>query len=147
MSLNRCEFIGNLGSDPELRALPNGDAVANFSVAVTERWTNKQTGQKEESTEWVRCVAFRRQAEVCGQYLVKGSKVFVAGKMKTRKWQDQSGETKYSTEIVINEMLMLDTRASQGDQGQARPQPQKQANVAQGAVQESTGVVDDDIPF
>lgn len=115
--LNQCNFIGRLGNDPETRFLPNGDAVTNISLAVGESWKDQQ-GQKQERTEWVRVVAFRKLGEIMGQYLKKGSKVFISGKFKTRKWQDQSGNDRYSTEIVADNMQMLDSA-----EGQARQQP------------------------
>ena len=117
--LNQCNFIGRLGKDPETRYLPNGDAVTNISIAVGESWKDKQ-GQKQERTEWVRVVAFRKLGEIMGQYLQKGSKVFVSGKFKTRKWTDNGNIERYSTEIVADNMQMLDGK----QEGQARQQPQ-----------------------
>lgn len=105
-SLNQCNFIGNLGKDPEIRYLPNGDAVANFSIACTETWKDKQ-GEKQEKTEWVRVTAFGKLAQIISQYVVKGSQVFISGKMQTRKWQNKEGQEQYTTEIVANEMKML----------------------------------------
>lgn len=143
--LNQCNFIGRLGQDPEIRHLPNGDAVANISIAVGERYKDKQSGQKVESTEWVRCVAFRKTAEIISEYLRKGSKVFVTGKMKTRKWQDQSGQDRYSTEIIINNMQMLDSKQD----GQVSHSVLQQSATAQRPAQKPDGVddFDDDIPF
>ena len=125
--LNQCTFIGRLGKDPETRYLPNGDAATNFSIAVGESWKDKQ-GQKQERTEWVNVSCFGKIAEICGQYLVKGSKVMVSGKMKTDKWQDQSGNDRYTTKIMLRDMNMLDTRAEgQGQQAQQQaPQQQRQ---------------------
>lgn len=104
--LNRCEFIGRLGKDPEARYMPSGEAVANFSIAVGSQWKNK-SGEKQESTEWVNIAVFGKLAEICIEYLKKGSQVYVAGKIKTRKWQDKSGADRYTTEIVATDMQML----------------------------------------
>lgn len=112
--VNKVIIVGNLGADPEMRTMPNGEAVANISVATSESWTDKNTGERREITEWHRIVFYRRQAEVCGQYLRKGSKVYVEGKLRTRKWQDQNGQDRYTTEIQGDVMQMLDSRNSQG---------------------------------
>ena len=114
MSLNLCQFIGNLGKDPEVRYMPNGDPVANFSIGVSQTWKDKATGEKKEATEWVRCTAYGKLAEVCGQYLKKGKQVYVSGRMNTRKWQDKQGQDRYTTEIIANEMQMLDSRGGGG---------------------------------
>lgn len=115
--INKVIIVGNLGKDPEMRYLPNGDAVANFTVATSETWKDKQTGEQKEQTEWHRIVAFRRLGEICGEYLRKGSKVFVEGRLQTRKWQNQQGQDVYSTEVVANEMQMLDSRGQSGAMG------------------------------
>ncbi len=109
--LNKAILIGNLGADPEIRYTQSGTQVATFSVATSERWKG-QDGQMQESTEWHRIVAFGRLAEICGEYLNKGSRVYLEGKIQTRKWQDQSGNDKYTTEIVIREMKMLTPRGT-----------------------------------
>lgn len=120
--VNSCHFIGHLGHAPEIKALPNGDSVANFSVACTESWKGKD-GEKHEETTWVKCVAFRRLAEIIGEHLDKGSKVYVEGKMKNRQCEDKDGNKRTTTEIVVNEMKMLSFKGSgQGDQQQAEPQ-------------------------
>jgi single-strand DNA-binding protein len=122
--LNCCSFIGRLGNEPETKAMPNGDMVTNISIAVGESWKDKN-GQKQEATEWVRVVAFRKLAEIIGQYLGKGDLVYISGKMKTRKWQDQSGNDRYSTEIVANNMQMLGGKKdNQQQETVARQQPQ-----------------------
>lgn len=109
--INKVILIGNLGRDPETRYLPSGAAVTNVSVATSESWTDKQTGQKQDRTEWHRVVFFNRLAEIAGEYLKKGSKVYVEGSLRTRKWQDaQSGQDRYSTEIVGSDLQMLDSR-------------------------------------
>ena len=104
--LNLCQFIGRLGKEPEIRYTQGGDAVANFSIAVGESWKNK-AGEKVEKVEWVRCVAWRRLAEVIGEYLTKGSQVYISGKFQTRSWEDSDGEKKYMTEIQVIQMQML----------------------------------------
>ncbi|MBA3008437.1 MAG: single-stranded DNA-binding protein [Proteobacteria bacterium] len=109
--LNKVMLIGHLGKDPEIRATQSGTSVVTFTMATTERWKDKD-GQMQEITEWHRVVAWRKLAEICGNYLHKGSKVYIEGKLQTRKWQDQNGNDKYTTEIVANEMKMLDSKGS-----------------------------------
>ena len=170
--VNKVIIIGNLGRDPETRYLPSGGAVTNLAIATSESWTDKQTGQKQERTEWHMVVFFNRLAEVAGEYLKKGSKVYVEGSLRTRKWQDQqSGQDRYSTEIVGNEMQMLDSRGAGGanmssdysgyDQiapqesnaTQASPSPanKKPESPSGGAPAPQSGgfadSFDDDIPF
>ena len=120
--VNKFLGIGNLGQDPEIKNMPNGKAVANFSIAVSEQWKDKATGQKQEKTEWIRCVAFDRLAEIIGQYVTKGSKLYVEGKLQTRKWQAQDGSDRYSTEVVVSEMQMLSGKQD-GQQGTQRSNP------------------------
>lgn len=108
--INKVILIGNLGQDPETRYMPSGGAVTNISVATSETWKDKQTGQPQERTEWHRVVFFNRLAEIAGEYLKKGSKVYVEGALRTRKWQGQDGQDRYTTEIVASEMQMLDGR-------------------------------------
>ncbi|MBB5212456.1 single-stranded DNA-binding protein [Microbulbifer hydrolyticus] len=113
--VNKVILIGNLGGDPETRYLPSGGAVTNITVATSETWKDKQTGQQQERTEWHRVVFFNRLAEIAGEYLRKGSKVYLEGSLRTRKWQDKtSGQDRYTTEIVASEMQMLDGRGEQG---------------------------------
>lgn len=119
--VNKVFLLGNVGKAPEIRYTPNGDAVANFSVATSETWKDKSTGQKQEATEWHRCVAFNRLAEIVEQYVNKGSKLYLEGKLKTRQWE-QEGIKRYSTEIVVSDMQML------GDKNQAAAQPSPYAN-------------------
>ena len=121
--VNKVILIGNLGGDPEVRYMPSGNAVTNVTLATSESWKDKQTGQQQERTEWHRVVFFNRLAEVAGEYLRKGSKVYVEGSLRTRKWQDQAGQDRYTTEIVASEMQMLDSR---GDGQQGAPAPQDQ---------------------
>ena len=115
--INKVILVGNLGKDPETRYMPNGNAVTNVTLATSVTWKD-QSGQMQEKTEWHRVVFFRRLAEVAGEYLKKGSKIYVEGRLQTNKWQDQSGNDRYTTEIVVNEMQMLDSRGGGGgDQG------------------------------
>lgn len=107
--INKVILVGNLGRDPEIRYTPDGTAVANFTVATTEKWKDRNSGQMQEKTEWHRVVAFRRLAEICGEYLAKGRQVYIEGKLQTRQWE-KDGVTRYTTEIVANEMKMLGSR-------------------------------------
>jgi len=131
--VNKAIIVGNLGQDPETRHMPNGGSVCNISVATSEKWKDKNTGQPQERTEWHKVVFFNRLAEIAGQYLRKGSKVYVEGSLRTRKWQDQSGQDRYTTEVVAKEMQMLDSRGGGQQQGGGYPeqqggyQPQQQA--------------------
>jgi single-strand DNA-binding protein len=134
--VNKVIIIGNLGNDPEQKAMPNGNAVVNITVATSESWKDKQTGQKQERTEWHRVVFFNRLAEIAGQYLSKGSKDYLEGSLRTRKWQDQSGNDRYTTEIVASEMQMLDSREA-GGQYQAPQQYQQQAPQQQAPQQQA----------
>jgi len=129
--VNKVILIGNLGQDPEVRYMPNGNAVANCSIATSESWKDKQTGEQRERTEWHRVVFFGKLAEIVGQYLKKGSKIYVEGRLQTRKWQGQDGQDRYTTEVVVDQggqMQMLDSRgqgAGGFDQGYGQPnQPQ-----------------------
>lgn len=172
--INKVILIGNLGRDPETRYLPSGGAVTNAAIATSESWTDKQSGQKQERTEWHRVVFFNRLAEIAGEYLKKGSKVYIEGALRTRKWQDQqTGQDRYSTEIVASEMQMLDGRngpaggaddysgydqiAPQSDSsygasqaaapkqaGAGNPKLSEPAKAASGGFDDS---FDDDIPF
>ena len=108
--VNKVILIGNLGNDPDMRYMPNGEPVANISIATSETWNDKNTGEKREKTEWHRVVAYRRTAEIIGQYTPKGSKLYVEGRLQTRKWTDQSGQQRYTTEIVADNIQMLDSR-------------------------------------
>lgn len=138
--LNQCQFIGRLGKDPEMRATSNGNAVCNLSIAVSDTWKDKNNGEKKGKTEWVRGVVWGKLAEICGQYLAKGSQVYIAGRMETRKWQDKDGQNRYSTEINIKDMQML---GSKGDAQQPKDYPEN-------AVKQTAPVADafeDDIPF
>lgn len=114
-SVNKVIIVGNLGKDPEVRYMPNGEAVCNITVATSERWKDKATGEKRELTEWHRVVFYRKLAEIAGQYLKKGSPVYLEGRIRTRKWQDKDGADRYTTEIEANEMQMLGSREGMSD--------------------------------
>ncbi len=133
--VNKVILVGNCGQDPETKYLPSGGAVTNISVATSESWKDKQTGQKQERTEWHRVVFFNRLAEIAGEYLKKGSKVYVEGSLRTRKWQDKGGADRYTTEIVGSEMQMLDSRGQEFGQGAAGQGAYNQAPQAGGRQQ------------
>ena len=164
--VNKVILVGNLGGDPEVRYMPNGNAVTNVTIATTDSWKDKQTGQQQERTEWHRVVFFGRLAEVAGEYLRKGSQIYIEGALRTRKWQDQSGNDRYTTEIVVDmngQMQMLGGRG--GDAGYQQPQsapapqaaPQAQQSAPKSAPQPQSAPApqsppgfddfDDDIPF
>jgi single-strand DNA-binding protein len=130
--VNKVIICGNLGQDPEVRYMPNGNAVANISVATSESWKDKSTNEQKEETEWHRCVCYGKLAEIIGEYLKKGSKIYLEGKLKTRKWKDQQGVDKYTTEIVFDEMQMMDSKPSaQQPQQQGRYQQPQQPQQPQ----------------
>ena len=159
-SVNKVILIGNLGKDPEMRYMPSGDAIANLTLATSENWTDKTSGDKKELTEWHRVAFFGRTAEVVGQYLKKGAKIYVEGSLRTRKWQDKEGHDRYTTEVRGDVMRMLDRRgdssgpmdneppagaagsASPGDARRAAPSKSAPARAASGFDD-----MDDDIPF
>ena len=167
--INKVILVGNLGQDPETRYMPSGGAVTNVTLATSESWKDKQTGQPQERTEWHRVVFFNRLAEIAGEYLKKGSKVYVEGSLRTRKWRDQSGQDRYTTEIVAAEMQMLDSRGGGGmgggygdDSYNQAPAPQQQRRQAPPQAQQRPAPqqapaaqppaggfddFDDDIPF
>ncbi len=130
--INKVILVGNCGQDPETRYTAGGAAITNISIATSDTWKDKQTGQPQERTEWHRVVFFNRLAEIAGQYLHKGSKVYIEGRIQTRKWQDQNGQDRYTTEIVANEMQMLDSRADSAAGGYSQA-PMNQNAQAQGA--------------
>jgi single-strand DNA-binding protein len=155
-SVNKCIFIGNLGRDPEIRYMPSGDAIANFSIACTDSFKDK-SGQKQERTEWVRIAMFGKQAEIAGQYLKKGSSVYIEGRMQTRKWTNKEGQDQYTTEIVADRMQMLGGRSGGNafevvdDGGGDAPATSRQAAPAAQAKPAGNGTsfddFEDDIPF
>ncbi len=153
-SVNKVILVGNLGADPETKYLPSGDAVTNIRVATTDRWKDKASGEMKEATEWHRIAFFGRLAQIAGEYLRKGSQVYVEGRIRTRKWQDKEGQDRYSTEIVGDTMQMLGSRAGSGE---PRAEPAKSAEPRTGtaaagapAAKKPAGKFDDmedDIPF
>ena len=152
--VNKAIILGNLGNDPEVRYMPNGELVANLSIATSETWNDKNTGEKREKTEWHRVVAYRRTAEIIGQYTRKGSKLYVEGKLQTRKWTDNNGVDRYTTEIIADSVQLLDSRRDDqsGQQGyqqqgyqQQRPQPPR--HPQDGNPPPTQDSFDDDTPF
>lgn len=148
-SVNKVILVGNLGANPDVRYMPNGDAVTNISVATTESWKDKASGEKRSITEWHRVVFYRRLAEIVGEYLKKGSSIYVEGRIRTRKWKDRDGQERYTTEIEATEMQMLGGRPEQGEPasssyGSVKP---KTAAAAQPTKPAAQADIDDDIPF
>lgn len=153
--VNKAILIGNLGNDPEVRYTPNGNAVANVTLATSMTWRDKQSGELQERTEWHRIVFFNRLAEIVGEYLRKGSKIYIEGSLRTRKWQDKTGIDRYTTEVIANEMHMLDNRNYSGDhpaeqqEGANATTPVDSPATAQAhsVPHGETPDFDDDIPF
>jgi single-strand DNA-binding protein len=151
-SLNKVTLIGNLGKDPETRYMPNGEAVTNITIATTETWKDK-AGEKQEKTEWHRVTFYRRLAEIAGEYLKKGSQVYVEGRLETRKWQDKEGKDRYTTEVIASEMKMLGSRPGMGGGDASErdgPPSQGERKAPSGAAKSSAAKFDDfedDIPF
>jgi single-strand DNA-binding protein len=151
-SINKVILIGNLGKDPEVRYMPSGEAVTNITVATTDTWKDKTSGEKKEATEWHRVAFFGRLAEIAGQYLKKGRQVYIEGALRTRKWQDKDGQDRYTTEVVASEMKMLGSREGMGDSG---PREAPAAGASRGAGQSKPAApaaggfndFEDDIPF
>lgn len=143
-SLNKAQIIGRLGQDPETRYTQSGSAVTNLSVATSESWKDKQTGEKKENTEWHRIVAFGKLAEIMGEYLRKGSQVYIEGKIQTRKWQDKDGVDRYTTEIVASQMVMLDTR---GEQSKPAAPPAAEPSPDNHGGKTAADFDEDDLPF
>ena len=163
-SINKVILVGNLGRDPETRYMPDGGAVTNVSIATTDTWKDKTSGEKKEATEWHRVVFFNRLAEIAGEYLKKGSQVYVEGRLRTRKWQDKEGQDKYTTEIVCDTMQMLGGRQGMGEGGgrgaerggdrgesaESRGGPPPEGRPAPAGAKKPAGKFDDmedDIPF
>lgn len=147
--VNKVILIGNLGADPEVRYTPDGVPVVNFNLATSESWTDRNSGEKQERTEWHRLVLWRKLAEIAGQYLKKGSKIFVEGKLQTRSWEDQSGQKRYTTEVVVNDMQFLDSRSDGTGGGMGRDlgpasQPEYESPPSSGG---GGAGEDDDLPF
>ncbi len=155
-SVNKVILIGNLGRDPETRYMPNGEAVTNITLATTETWKDRNTGERQEKTEWHRVTFYRRLAEIAGEYLKKGSQVYVEGRLETRKWTDKEGKDRYTTEIIAAEMKMLGSRAPAGasgydaaDEGAPARPAARAASAPKPAAKGPAGIadMDDDIPF
>lgn len=148
--VNKVTLIGNLGQDPEIRHTPNGAAVCNVSLATTMSWKDRESGSTQERTEWHRLVFFGRLAEITTEYLRKGSQIYVEGRLQTRKWQDQSGGDRYTTEIIVSEMQMLGGRSSSAEGGYTdnrQTKPPEQGPGTAGGSTDSHDTFDDDIPF
>ena len=142
--VNKVILIGNLGADPEVRYTPDGVPVANFNLATTESWTDRN-GERQERTEWHKIVAWRKLAEIAGQYLKKGSRIYVEGKLQTRSWEDQNGQRRYMTEVIANDLQMLDSRGEASASGAA--QQASEPGPAPASDYSSVGDGDDDLPF
>lgn len=140
--VNKVILIGNLGQDPEVRYTPSGSAVANVTLATSMSWRDKQNGELQERTEWHRIVFFNRLAEIVGEYLHKGSKAYIEGSLRTRKWQDKDGHVRYTTEIIANEMHILDNRG-----GSSKHSDDDVSSTPHADIHEDSMPVDDDIPF
>lgn len=140
--VNKAIVLGRLGKDPELKYTPSGVAVANFSVATSESWKDKETGEKRENTQWHRLVAWRRLGEVCGEFLKKGSLVFIEGKMETRSWEDQDGNKRWTTEVIAQKMQMLGGKRDQEPESEPATPPPEPPASSQGSF-----LPEDDVPF
>jgi single-strand DNA-binding protein len=148
-SVNKVILVGNLGADPETRYMPSGESVTNIRVATTDKWKDKQSGEMKEATEWHRIAFFGKLAEIAGEYLKKGSQVYVEGRLRTRKWQDKDGQDRYTTEIVGERMQMLGSRAGSGEP-RAEPAMAGKPGESKGADKKPASKFDDledDIPF
>jgi len=141
-SINKVIIIGNLGADPEMRYTPGGDAVASLSIATSEQWKDKNTGEKKERTEWHRVTAWRRLAEICGEYLTKGRQVYVEGKLQTDKWQDNNGNDRWTTKIIASDIRFLGSAPGGGSSG-----GRQQRSEYDDSGFQPPGGPDDDIPF
>lgn len=155
--INKVILIGNIGVDPDARVLPSGAAVTTLSIATSEAWKDKQTGEKQERTEWHRVVCFNRLGEIASEYVRKGSRIYIEGSLRTRKWQDAQGQDRYTTEIIANDLQLLDSKGSQGYQNQDNASASLQQSFSsqetrtkqnsEPVVSEVMNELDDDIPF
>ncbi|WP_133131094.1 single-stranded DNA-binding protein [Legionella yabuuchiae] len=149
--INKVILVGNVGTDPEVRYMPNGNAVTTLSVATSETWKDKQTGEKQERTEWHRVVCFNRLGEIAGEYIRKGSKLYVEGSLRTRKWQDQQGQDRYTTEIVASDIQMLDSKGpsnAYSEPSMEQGYPTSSQKPAQPVAEpDAFQDLDDDVPF
>ena len=143
--INKVIIVGNLGNDPEIRTMPTGEQIANITVATSESWTDKNSGEKKTQTEWHRIVLYRRLAEIAAQYLHKGSQVYIEGRLKTRKWQDNNGQDRYTTEIQGDNLQMLGGRNQDAAQNQSPKQQKAQSKSQQS--EPPVDAFDDNIPF
>ena len=143
--INKVILVGNLGADPETKYMPSGDAITNLRIATSDTWTDKNSGQKQERTEWHRVVMFKKLAEIAAEYLRKGSQVYIEGSLRTRKWQDKEGRDQYTTEIVANDMTMLGGKG--GGDAPARERQERKPAAAAPAAGGFDDNLDDDIPF
>lgn len=143
--VNKVILIGNVGRDPEVRYMPNGNAVANLTLATSESWKDKNSGETQERTEWHRVVFFRRLGEIVGEYVKKGSKIYVEGRLQTRKWQGQDGQDRYTTEIIADQMQMLDSRGGSGGSAPFESSGSRGDDSSSSAAPDPD--FDDDIPF
>lgn len=146
-SLNQVNLIGNLGRDPEVKHLASGDAVCNFSIACSESWKDRNTGEKKEKTEWVNITIYGKLAEIAGQYLSKGSQVFLSGKLQTRKWQDKDNNDRYTTEVVCHDMKMLSSKPADAGSGGGQRNAPPAAGAPTNKPKPSFDDLGDDIPF
>ncbi|RUR13414.1 single-stranded DNA-binding protein [Legionella sp. km772] len=154
--INKVILVGNVGGDPEVRYMPNGNAVTTLSIATSESWKDKATGEKQDRTEWHRVVCFNRLGEIAGEYVRKGSKLYIEGSLRTRKWQDQQGQDRYTTEIIAADIQMLDSKGTGGPsyeeappayQQSSAPAYQQQKPSSAPAMHDAFDQLDDDIPF
>jgi single-strand DNA-binding protein len=145
--VNKVILVGNVGGDPEVRYMTNGNAVATISLATSEMWKDKQTGEKQERTEWHRVVCFNRLGEIVNEYVKKGSKLYIEGSLRTRKWQDQQGQDRYTTEIVAQEMQLLDSKGGSGSNDTMNSSASKSDYAMPESQLIATSILDDDVPF
>lgn len=152
--INKVILVGNIGADPDVRYMPNGNAVTTLSVATSETWKDKNTGEKQDRTEWHRVVCFNKLGEIAGEYIRKGSKIYVEGSLRTRKWQDQQGQDRYTTEIIASDIQMLDTKGTSPNYegySQQTPPASTHQNTNKPTAQDTShnpfDDLDDDIPF
>lgn len=144
--VNKVILIGNLGADPDIRYLGSGDPVANISVATSESWRDKQTGQQQDRTEWHRIVVYGKMADVVSKYMKKGTKVYIEGSLRTRKWQDKTGQERYTTEIICNDLQLIDSRGSSSEQSYEQAPRRNSHSSHSSSLLENTDI-DEELPF
>lgn len=145
--VNKVILIGNLGADPDIRYLGSGDPVANISVATSESWRDKQTGQQQDRTEWHRIVVYGKMADVVSKYMKKGTKVYIEGSLRTRKWQDKTGQERYTTEIICNDLQLIDSRGPGGEQPSYDQAPRRNSNASHSSSLLESTDIDEELPF